>query len=191
MKLSRLAVLMLFSAGPALAGARVNGHDYPDLQSALDAAQDGDTVTLAPGTTHEAGVVRQNRLILAGKGAHLNGVAAEGKAALVIKGNDVTVMGLECSGISVGGGNGACIRAEGTNLTLDGVYFHDSEEGLLSGGKSGRIEVRNSRFERLGAARSFSATAGLAFRDTDERGNATSPIYQRAAFGNLFENWDS
>lgn len=53
------------------------------------------------------------------------------------------------------------------------------------------IEANKAGFERLGAARSYSATAGLAFRDTDERGNATSPIFQRAAFGNLFENWDS
>ena len=45
-------------------------------------------------------------------------------------------------------------------------------------------------FERLGAARQFSFTSGLAFRDTDESGDATNPIFQRSAFGNVFENWD-
>lgn len=45
-------------------------------------------------------------------------------------------------------------------------------------------------FERLGATRTFSFTAGLAFRDTDESGDATHPIFQREAFGNTVTNWD-
>ena len=45
--------------------------------------------------------------------------------------------------------------------------------------------------ERMGAERSYSVVAGLTYRDTDESGNPTHPIFQREAFGNLFTDWDS
>jgi hypothetical protein len=70
---------------------------------------------------------------------------------LVIKGNDTTVTGLDCSEIGVPGGNGACIRLEGRNLNLDRVHFHDSEQGILGGGDGGQILITDSLFERLGA----------------------------------------
>lgn len=52
------------------------------------------------------------------------------------------------------------------------------------------IEGNAAGFERLGAVRQYSYTAGLAFRDVDEAGDATSPIFQRKAFGNTFDDWD-
>jgi len=69
--------------------------------------------------------------------AQFSGVAAEGKALQVIKGNDTTVTGLDCSEIGVASGNGACIPLEGRNLTLDRVQFHDSEQDILGGGDGG------------------------------------------------------
>jgi hypothetical protein len=53
------------------------------------------------------------------------------------------------------------------------------------------IEANTIGFERMGATRSYSATSGLAFRDTDERGNATFPIFQRDSFGAAWTDWDS
>lgn len=53
------------------------------------------------------------------------------------------------------------------------------------------IKTYMAGLERLGAARTYSQTAGLAYRDTDERGNETFPIFQRSGFGNAFTNWDS
>jgi hypothetical protein len=54
------------------------------------------------------------------------------------------------------------------------------------------IEANTVGFERLGAARNYSATSGLAYRDTDERGNPMFPLFQRAAFGDEFfqHDWD-
>ncbi len=86
--------------------------------------------------------------IRAEPGAHMLGTAAEGKAALVIKGDNTVIEGLECSEIYVPDRNGACIRLEGQNLELRNVYFHDSEQGVLGGG--GTILIENSKFERLG-----------------------------------------
>jgi hypothetical protein len=47
-------------------------------------------------------------------------------------------------------------------------------------------------FERMGATRNYSVTAGMAFRDVDERGNETFPLFQRAAFGDekFQTDWD-
>ncbi len=123
--------------------------DHRSIAKALSEVTDGMTVVIEPGTYREAAVLRAHRVTLkAMPGAHMTGVAAQGKAALVIKGDDITIEGLECSGIAVPDGNGACVRAEGRNLTLRRVHFHDSQEGLLGG--QGRILIEDSLFERLG-----------------------------------------
>ena len=69
----------------------------------------------------------------------------------MIRGDNTVIEGLECSGIEVPAFNGACIRLRGRNLTLRNVYFHSSQQGLLSGGEVGEVLVENSRFEDLGA----------------------------------------
>jgi hypothetical protein len=128
------------------------GCDFRSLQAAFAHLQDGDVLVMGPGIYQEAAVLSANGVtIRAEPGARIQDRAAEGKGALVIKGDDTVIEGLECSGISVPDRNGACIRLEGHNLTLKGVYFHDSEEGLLSGKNSGLIVVEDSLFERLGA----------------------------------------
>ena len=54
------------------------------------------------------------------------------------------------------------------------------------------VELFASGLGELGAARSGETSMGdIGFRDTDNRGNATAPIFQRSAFGNTFEDWDS
>jgi len=128
-----------------------SGCDHPSLGAAVQRAGEGDLITVGPGLYREAVVVRVNHLtIQAEPGAHLQGQAAEGKAALVIKGSDTVIEGLECSDIAVPDQNGACIRLEGPGLTLRRVYFHDSEQGLLCGLSTGTITIEDSRFERLG-----------------------------------------
>lgn len=125
--------------------------DHRDLRTALARAGDGAVIVLRAGRYRQAGVLRANGVTIRGEpGAHLVDTAAEGKAALVVKGDDTTVEEIECSGIRVPDGNGACIRQEGRNLTLRRVHFHDSQEGLLTGSDVGRIVIEDSRFERLG-----------------------------------------
>lgn len=53
------------------------------------------------------------------------------------------------------------------------------------------IEQNAVGIERLGATRSHDSLAGLKYRATDERGNATFPLFQRDAFGATFTDWDS
>jgi hypothetical protein len=45
--------------------------------------------------------------------------------------------------------------------------------------------------EDMGETRTDSTIAGLSYRDSDERGNETSPMFQRSGFGNAFTDWDS
>lgn len=127
------------------------GCDHTTLAAALNAARDGDTVSVGAGLYTDGGVIRANDLTLtADSGAHLRGGAVEGKAALVIKGDNALIEGLECSAITVRDRNGACIRLEGHTLTVRHVYFHDSQQGVLANAGSGDIVIEDSRFERLG-----------------------------------------
>ncbi len=53
------------------------------------------------------------------------------------------------------------------------------------------VEANQIGFDRLGATRAQAQAAGIAFRMTDESGDEIEPIFQREAFGNAFENWDT
>lgn len=62
------------------------------------------------------------------------------------------------------------------------------------------IKSNMAGFERLGATRNYSATAGLAFRDADNQGNDAHPLFSREQFthqggmgggpSNDFIDWD-
>lgn len=125
----------------------------PSAKALIENAKEGAVITIPPGVYEEAAVVSARGVTIKAHGARLQGAAAEEKAALVVKGDDATVEGLECAFIRVQGGNGACVRLEAKNLTLRNVVFRDSQSGLLSWNRdSGSILIEDSRFERLGRA---------------------------------------
>lgn len=86
-----------------------------------------------------------------------------------------------CEGINGSGRFGPTSKAVGKkgrySLLLDDV------KAFVEGNKAG--------FERLGAARSQDLTSGIGYRDTDEGGDETFPIFQRDAFSVAFTDWDS
>jgi len=138
----------------------------PDPQSIVkplfDSLQPGQTVVVPPGVYKEAAAIRASNVTIKAHGVRLEHAAFEGKAALVVSGDNVTIEGLECSGIRVDDANGACIRLEARNLTLRKVFFHDSESGLLSWNRdSGTVLIEDSRFERLGRAHGVYVGRGL------------------------------
>ena len=53
------------------------------------------------------------------------------------------------------------------------------------------VDDNAAGLELLGATRTYSALAGIAYRDTDNSGNETFPIFQREGFSNTFTDWDS
>jgi hypothetical protein len=138
-------------AQPVMIGTR----RFVNLREALLAAKKGDVLELPPIEIRQGAVVAVDGITIRGRpGTHLRQGTVEGKAALVIRGNDVTIEAIRCSEMHVPDRNGACIRAEGRNLTLRNVHFHDCDTGLLSGDQPGTIEIHDSRFENM-AGRAF------------------------------------
>lgn len=131
-----------------------NCQKFQRLGAAFNAAQDGAVITIGGATFYESAILRANNVTVRGsENTRLLETTAEGKANLVVKGNNTTIEGIECSGIRVSDGNGACVRLEGENLTLRNVYFHNSQQGLLTRTRGGgSILIEDSKFENLGGA---------------------------------------
>ena len=130
------------------------GQTYAAPSAAAKAARPGDTVKIEPGTYRDCAVWRANRLTIegTGPGVVLADKICQGKAIFVVHANDVTVRRLTFRGARSVDGNGAGIRAEGVNLTLDDLKFIDNEDGVLAGSKhDSAIVVRNSEFVHNGA----------------------------------------
>lgn len=73
-----------------------------------------------------------------------------GKAMITTSGN-VTIEGFEISGVTVKDQNGAAVRYEGAGtLTLDQVFFHHNENGVM-GGQGDHVVIRNSEFAHNGS----------------------------------------
>lgn len=145
-------IFWLMTASAEAAGDfQADGRRFPTLREALAAVRPGGLVQLPAREIGEAAIVRTPDVTIRGQpGSHFRGLAAEGKAAIVVKAPNVTLEGFECSGIAVPDRNGACVRAEGGDLTLRRVHFRDSEQGLFGSARNARIVVEDSLFERLG-----------------------------------------
>lgn len=52
------------------------------------------------------------------------------------------------------------------------------------------IEQGALGLERLGATRTYDITSNLGYRDTDQSGTETQPIFQREGFGETYKDWD-
>ena len=130
--------------------------------AAAAVARDGDTVLIDPGTySGDVATWTQDDLTLRGDGgrAHLraDGRDAQGKAIWVIAGDRTTVDRIELSGASVPDRNGAGIRQEGTDLTVTRSWFHDNENGILTGADpESDVVIRRSRFFRNGYGDGYS-----------------------------------
>lgn len=83
--------------------------------------------------------------------AILEGVACDGKAALVLRGRAARIDGLVFAGIRVPDRNGAGIRLERGTLSVSQSWFRDSEEGILTApDPAGSIVIDKTTFSRLG-----------------------------------------
>jgi hypothetical protein len=130
--------------------------------AAAAVARDGDTVLIDPGTySGDVATWTQDDLTLRGDGgrAHLraDGNDAQGKAIWVIAGDRTTVDRIELSGAAVADRNGAGIRQEGTDLTVTRSWFHDNENGILTGADpASDVVITRSRFFRNGFGDGYS-----------------------------------
>ncbi len=152
--------LALVACGPVRIGIQGGGTLEVDPGKAMRLpsqaafmARNDDTVVIAPGEYDDCAVWHANRLTIAaqGPGVIFTGKTCQGKAIFVIQGNNVTVRGITFMHAAVPDHNGAGIRAEGNNLTVEDSHFIDNEEGILAGERpDSTIRIVNSEFRGNG-----------------------------------------
>jgi hypothetical protein len=127
---------------------------YKVPSAAAAVAQDGDTVAISPGVYYDCAQWHANRVIIAGSGPDvvISDRACDGKAAFVISGNGVVVRGLVFTRIRVPDENGAGIRAEGENLTVEDSAFIDNQVGILDDAPGGSLRITGCTFSANGVS---------------------------------------
>ena len=132
-----------------------SGQQYATLASAVAASHDGDVLQVQAGTYTNDFATINTKVTIEGVGGMVHLLAtqppSDGKAILTTN-TDVTLDNIELSGAQVADGNGAGIRYQGGNLTLNDCYIHDNQDGLLSGstGGTGSVTIENSEFSHNG-----------------------------------------
>ena len=147
-----IVCLILTFAGPVWAKqVYVDGVAFSSLAEAVSSIKDGSRIYLEKGIYTQGAYIKRNNITIIGEdGVVFDGAVANGKAALVLTGNNVVVESIECVNIEVADKNGACIRFEGENLIVRNIYAHDSQSGLMTPTIPGKVIVEYSKFERLG-----------------------------------------
>jgi hypothetical protein len=155
-----LALALLASAATAQRGdapftVEETGRGFATLQEAVDAIGEGaGTVMIAPGTYRMCAVQNGGRIRYVAREfgtAIFDGVACNGKAALVLSGREARIEGLVFQNIAVPDLNGAGIRLQAGNLYVRESLFRDSEQGILShDDPASSIRIEQSTFSGLG-----------------------------------------
>ncbi len=142
--------ILLAASVPADAAIRIvrTGQTYGSVQAAFDASQNGDTIELDSGTYYQGTgwvyVHGKSNITFSGVGSPRPVIDAgnsllNSKGIIVIEtdASNITIQNLELKNtrMNIGaGGNAACVRAQGTGLTMSNCYCHDSDAGVLNGG---------------------------------------------------------
>lgn len=140
------------------------GRGFERLQDAVNAIGGGQgTIRFASYRFADCAVQERGDIayVAAERGqAVLDGVACEGKAALVLRGANARIDGLVFANIRVSDRNGAGIRLEAGNLSITQSWFRDSEQGILTAnGQPGDIVIDKSTFTRLGTCEGYGGCA--------------------------------
>ncbi len=129
------------------------GHELKQPSEAAAQARDGDRIAIDPGEYFDCAVWNANHLTIegTGPGVVITDKVCQGKALFVTVGSDITIRNITFTRARVPDGNGAGIRAQGPNLTVEGSRFINNENGILSAEMpNGFIRISGSEFERNG-----------------------------------------
>ena len=150
-----LAALLGTAASAGAATLRVGpDRELTAPSEAARVARDGDRIEIDPGEYFDCAVWSQDGIQVVGTGPDvvLTDKTCEGKAIFVIRGADVRIQGITFTRARVPDGNGAGIRAEGRNLTVEDSRFVNNENGILAANSpDGVITIRRSEFVRNGS----------------------------------------
>ena len=129
------------------------GETYENPSEAAQNARPGDTIEIAAGNYVDCAVwpAAASPLTIVGNGkVVIADKVCQGKAIFVVRGADVTIRGITFTGAAVRDHNGAGIRGEGLNLTVENSRFIGNEQGILAGIRAGTVTIRDSYFEGNG-----------------------------------------
>ena len=148
----------LFLAGSIFPAAAAElsvgeGKTYALPSEAARAAKPGDTVRIFPGTYRDCTEWDTNGLTIEGVGpdVFLAEKVCKEKGIFVTRGNDITIRNITFMSAHARAHNGAGIRAEGANLTVEDSRFIGNENGILSGvNAASTILIKNSTFRGNG-----------------------------------------
>jgi len=127
------------------------GQTYATIDAAVDASVSGDTIEVQAGTYTNDWLNIDHDLTLTAIGGWVrmvtdNAQPPDGKAMITESGT-VSISGFDISRVTVPDQNGAAIRYEGGALTLDNVFIHDNQEGILGASDpNGSITINRSEF---------------------------------------------
>ncbi len=156
------------SFGPEIATARTlqvgPTQTYKTPSAAIASASNGDHIVIAPGEYFDCAVVGASNITIEGTGKPedtvLTDKTCQGKALLVTTGSNITIRNLTLTRARVPDGNGAGIRAEGRDLTIDRVRFVNNENGILSAEQpESTISIKDSTFLQNGVCNQYCAHA--------------------------------
>ena len=153
---ARLAVLILVvaTACPS-SGATLKvgpSETYKAPSAAAAAAENGDHIEIEPGEYFDCVVWGADNLVIegTGPGVVITDKTCMGKGLFVIQGNNTTVRNLTLTRSRVPDMNGAGIRLDNGNLTVDSVKFINNQSGIFGGVPGTTVTVRDSEFDRNG-----------------------------------------
>ena len=132
------------------------GQTLKSIAAAAAIAEDGDVFEVESGDyLGDIAVWTQDNITLRAVGGRVrliaNGMSAEGKGIWVVRGGRMQVQGFDFSGAQVSDKNGAGIRFEKGQLTLQDCSFTDNQNGILTGGNSqAELNIINCEFARNG-----------------------------------------
>src|SRR5215471_7912030 len=159
MSIAKALVAVLMLAGVATAAPsrgdtlKVGASEaYKSPSAAAAVAKNGDHIEIEPGQYFDCAVWNADDLVIEGTGAGvvITDKTCMGKGLFVIEGNNTTVRNLTLTRSRVSDMNGAGIRLDKGNLTVDGVKFIDNQDGILGGVPGTTVTVRNSEFDKNG-----------------------------------------
>jgi hypothetical protein len=148
-------ILIPIMAAPAAAATLMvgPGQTYEMPSQAAAVAQAGDTIVITPSTYRDCSVWTADNITIesSAPGVVLKRKICMGKAIFVIAADNVTVSGITFSRAVSHDGNGAGIRAEGTNLTVENSRFSFNQDGILADDNpASTITITGSEFDHNG-----------------------------------------
>jgi len=129
------------------------GKPFALPSEAARVAKSGAVIKIDPGTYSDCAIWGTDYLVIegTGPGVIITGKVCEDKGLFITRGHDIAIRGVTFTGARAIPHNGAGIRAEGANLTVENSRFIDDEDGILAANSDGStIVIRHSYFSGNG-----------------------------------------